>query len=68
MGENRVSAIRSNVLLIEGGINDTYASSVGMLQYANWTENDLKSALPVYCYMLDYSEIVSVRYENYLYD
>lgn len=52
LGENSVSAVHPNVLLIEGGINDTYASPVGKLQYADWTENDLKSALPAYCYML----------------
>lgn len=51
LGENSVSP---DVLLVEGGINDTYASPVGGLQYADWTEDDLKNALPAYCYMLDY--------------
>lgn len=54
LGENRGSNECPGVILIEGGINDTYASPAGVLQYEGWTEEDLKHALPAYCYMLDY--------------
>lgn len=48
------SAPKPDILFVEGGINDTYASPAGTLQYGDWTEEDLKNALPAYCYMLDY--------------
>ena len=54
LGEKRSAAGEPDILLVEGGINDTYASPAGALQYENWTENDLRYSLPAYCYMLDY--------------
>lgn len=54
LGEKNISAPKPDILFIEGGINDTYASPAGALQYRNWTEEDLKKSLPAYCYMLDY--------------
>lgn len=53
-GEKDSSAPKPDLLFVEGGINDTFASPVGTLQYKDWTEEDLKNSLPAYCYMLDY--------------
>lgn len=54
LGEKNISDPKPDILFIEGGINDTFASPVGTLQYEGWTEEDLKNSLPAYCYMLDY--------------
>lgn len=53
-GEKDSAAPKPDLLFVEGGINDTFASPVGTLQYKDWTEEDLKNSLPAYCYMLDY--------------
>lgn len=53
-GEKKTFDARPDVILVEGGINDTFASPTGNLQYADWTKENLKSSLPAYCYMLDY--------------
>lgn len=53
-GEKTSSGLRPDIIFVEGGINDTYASPVGKLQYEGWTKEDLKNSLPAYCYMLDY--------------
>ena len=53
-GEKSALERNPDVILVEGGINDTYASPAGELLYQGWTEEDLKKALPAYCYMLDY--------------
>lgn len=40
-------------LFILGGTNDTWVPSpVGSLKYDGWTEDDLKAALPAFCYLL----------------
>ena len=42
-----------DTLLIFGGTNDRSAHSpMGELQYGNWTREDLKQALPAFCYLL----------------
>ena len=42
-----------DTLLLFGGTNDVGAHSpVGELQYGDWTKEDLKQALPAYCYLL----------------
>lgn len=42
-----------DTFLIFGGTNDSWAGSpIGKLQYSNWNENDLKCALPAFCYLL----------------
>ena len=44
-----------NVILIFGGTNDSWSDApLGELKFADWTDEDLKQALPAYCYMLDY--------------
>lgn len=44
-----------NIILIFGGTNDSWSDApLGSLKYEGWTEDDLKQALPAYCYMLDY--------------
>lgn len=54
-GEKNISDMKPDILFVEGGINDSYANSpIGEVQYANWTKEDLKKALPAFCYMLDY--------------
>lgn len=54
LGEKNISDPKPDILFVEGGINDTFASPAGTLQYEGWTEEDLKNSLPAYCYMLDY--------------
>ena len=40
-------------ILLFGGTNDSWIDvPIGALQYENWTEEDLKSMLPAYCYMV----------------
>lgn len=49
------SAGRPDIILVFGGTNDSWANSpIGELKYSGWTSEDLYSALPAYCYMLDY--------------
>ena len=49
------SSARPDVILIFGGTNDSWANApLGSLKFSDWTEDDLKQALPAYCYMLDY--------------
>lgn len=49
------SAERPNIILIFGGTNDSWSNApLGTLKYSGWTEEDLKQALPAYCYMLNY--------------
>ena len=49
------SAERPNIILIFGGTNDSWSDApLGSLKYSDWTEEDLKQALPAYCYMLNY--------------
>ncbi|MBQ7826815.1 MAG: hypothetical protein IJ386_00945 [Clostridia bacterium] len=46
--ENKIDTI-----LIFGGTNDAWAESpVGEVKYADWTEDDLRKALPAFCYLL----------------
>lgn len=43
-----------DTFLIFGGTNDSWANSpVGELQYGDWTNEDLYSVLPAFCYLLD---------------
>ena len=49
------SSEHPNIILIFGGTNDSWADApLGVLKFADWTEEDLKQALPAYCYMLNY--------------
>jgi len=49
------SSEHPDVILIFGGTNDSWADApLGELKFADWTVEDLKQALPAYCYMLDY--------------
>lgn len=49
------SAEHPNIILIFGGTNDSWSDApLGELKFADWTEEDLKKALPAYCYMLNY--------------
>ena len=43
-----------DTIFVFGGTNDTWANSpVGELKYSNWTEEDLYSSLPAFCYLID---------------
>ncbi|MBR0277797.1 MAG: hypothetical protein IJQ50_05000 [Clostridia bacterium] len=43
-----------DTVLFMGGTNDTWAKSpVGELKYSDWDEEDLKSTLPAFCYVVD---------------
>jgi len=47
-GENRI-----DTFFILGGTNDDWANSpVGELKYGDWTDDDLRSCLPAFCYLL----------------
>ena len=49
------AAKHPNIILIFGGTNDCWSDApLGGLKFADWTVEDLKQALPAYCYMLDY--------------
>ena len=55
IGEKKVLQSKPNLIFVFGGTNDTWAGSpVGNLKYNNWTDEDLKSTLPAFCYMIDY--------------
>ena len=42
-------------IFLFGLTNDNWLDrTVGQLQFADWTETDLRQALPAYCYVLDY--------------
>lgn len=52
------SAERPNIILLFGGTNDSWSDApLGSLKFADWTEEDLKQALPAYCYMLNYYKL-----------
>lgn len=54
-GEKKPSDTMPDVILVEGGINDTYAESpAGKTKYDGWTKKDLEKSIPAYCYMLHY--------------
>lgn len=49
------SAEHPDIILIFGGTNDSWSNApIGELKYEGWTVEDLKQALPAYCYMLNY--------------
>ncbi len=42
-----------DLFFILGGTNDAWANSpVGELKYSDWTDDDLREALPAFCYLL----------------
>lgn len=54
-GLNRTLEDKPDEIYIFGGTNDTWLNSpIGSVMYSDWTENDLKSVLPAFCYMIDY--------------
>lgn len=43
-----------DTFFVFGGTNDSWSNCpIGKLKYSNWTEKDLKSVLPAFCYLLD---------------
>lgn len=49
------SKVKPEVIFILGGTNDHYAPAPsGTIQYAGWSEEDLKCFFPAFAYMLDY--------------
>lgn len=43
-----------DTFIVFGGTNDSCANSpIGELKYANWSEKDLYSALPAFCYLIN---------------
>ena len=55
IGEDRALQPKPDIIFVEGGTNDYYSSvNVGDLQYSGWTETDLQSTIPAFCYILDY--------------
>lgn len=57
-GEEKVLQPKPDIIFVFGGTNDSWASSpIGELMYSDWTDEDLKSFLPAFCYILDYLKI-----------
>jgi len=53
LAEGFFSENKIDLMLIFGGTNDSWIDApVGRLQYADWTEEDLKNVLPAFCYLL----------------
>lgn len=47
--------IQPDYIFLFGGTNDNWLDkTIGQVRYGNWTEEDLKCALPAFCYVLDY--------------
>ena len=43
-----------DTIFIFGGLNDQWSgTSLGEIKYSDWTEKDLESTLPAFCYLLD---------------
>lgn len=54
-GVSKTLEIKPEEIFVFGGTNDTWVNApVGNVKYSNWDENDLKSVLPAFCYMVDY--------------
>lgn len=54
-GVNRTLEVKPDEIFIFGGTNDTWLNSpVGSVKYNGWSENDLNSVLPAFCYLIDY--------------
>ena len=46
-------------MIIIGGTNDSWIDApIGELKYADWTSDDLKCALPAFCYLVDRAKTV----------
>ena len=55
LSEHGVNGEKPDCILLFGGTNDGWTDvKVGVNQYADWTDADLKQFLPAFCYMLDY--------------
>ena len=55
LSEHGVNGEKPDCILLFGGTNDGWTGvEVGVNQYADWTDADLKQFLPAFCYMLDY--------------
>ena len=52
--ENFFTQNKVDTMLIFGGTNDCWINvPIGSVQYADWSTEDLKCALPAFCYLLD---------------
>ena len=55
IGEEQALGQKPNIIFVFGGTNDSWADSpIGSLKYSDWTEDDLKSFVPAFCYLIDY--------------
>ncbi len=55
LGEGNAVGIKPDLIFIFGGVNDYNASvDIGEPKYSEWTEEDLQSFAPAYCYLIDY--------------
>ena len=54
-GVSKTLEAKPDEIFIFGGTNDTWLNApVGNAKYSDWNEDDLKSVLPAFCYMIDY--------------
>lgn len=52
-GVSKTLEVKPEEVFVFGGTNDTWVNSpVGNVKYSDWSESDLKSVLPAFCYML----------------
>lgn len=55
LGEKSVLDSKPDILFVFGSTNDSWAGSpVGKIKYGDWTEEELYSFAPAFCYMIDY--------------
>lgn len=49
-----------DTMIVFGGTNDSWIDApIGKVQYANWSGEDLKSALPAFCYLIEKAKSVA---------
>lgn len=54
--------VQPDYIFVFGCTNDSWLDrEIGQVQYEGWTESDLKSVLPAYCYVLD---LLSAMYKK----
>ena len=57
-GRNQSLSPKPDILFIFGGTNDSWANvNIGSVKYSNWTDEDKKTFLPAFCYLIDYLQL-----------
>ena len=57
-GRNQTLSPKPDILFIFGGTNDSWANvNIGSVKYSDWTNEDKKTVLPAFCYLIDYLQL-----------